>query len=131
VTDHDAELRRTVAAEHGLSHDAARLLTGETLDELEASAVQLAKLFGRRDEQKPETTWSFADLLAAKAERKRALTDLFTGWRPQPRDEAVRFSGFAGGARRQPAPLSRDPEREHGELLGTMISLSRTFRGGA
>jgi hypothetical protein len=71
--------------------------------------------------------------LRHKQARKAALNDLLRG-RRQPRDELGRFaaipsSGFDGGAR-TPAPVPRDPVRDHDQLIWQLANVSRTFRGG-
>jgi hypothetical protein len=131
MTEVGAELRRTIAAEHGLDEQAAALLTGESVAELERSASALAQLLAERREQ-PESESArdfFAEARRAKDAKKRALVDALTGRASQPRDERGRFTGFDGGAR-QPIPTRRPPEQEHDELVGKLMSLSRTFRGG-
>lgn len=123
--------RAIVAAEHGLDERAASFVSGETVEEMEASASALADLIGRRDDQVPDDASATDPITAglrAKAERKAQLRALFTGRStPRQRDERGRYAstGFDGGARR--TVRARDPEREHGELLGMMASISRTF----
>jgi hypothetical protein len=54
-----------------------------------------------------------------------------TGRQSQERDTQGRFAvtgSFDGGAR-QSIPARGSPEREHGQLVGHLASLSRTFRG--
>jgi hypothetical protein len=119
-----------VAAEYGLSREAAKFLQDETVEELEESATALADLLGRSGHQVPDDAPALDPITAglrAKAERKAELHALFTGREPPQRDERGRYAstGFDGGARR--TVRQRDPEREHGELLGMMTSLSRTF----
>jgi hypothetical protein len=124
--------REIVAAEYGLTPEAAKFLVGETLDEVEASAVALMQLIGRDEGRDPDPAPApqahdpITAALAAKAQRKRALAAIFTGREPQRRDERGRFTGFDGGARK-PTPPRRDPEREHGQLIAHMATFSRTF----
>jgi hypothetical protein len=112
VTDRD-ELRVELVVARGLNPDAASLLTGTGVEELEASADELAKLVGARSDQEPEQT-DLADLSAnvsgVKARRKRQLAELLVGDAQQPRDERGRWAGFDGGARPSPpaAPASHD-----------------------
>jgi hypothetical protein len=128
----DAALRRLVAAEHRLPEGSAAFLRGETLEEVERSAVEFALLFGKDRNQE----WSvrkpgpfFSDMVAAKARRKEALAELLSGRASlQPRDARGRWTGFDGGAR-QPAPTRGSPEREHNELVSELTRVSRTFRG--
>jgi hypothetical protein len=108
------ELRVELVIARGLNPDAASLLTGTGVEELEASADELAKLVGARsDDQEPEQT-DLADLFtnvsSVKARRKRQLAELLVGDAPQPRDERGRWAGFDGGARPSPpaAPPSHD-----------------------
>lgn len=70
----------------------------------------------------------FTNMQGSKARRKQELAVIFTGRVPPPGDQLGRFAGFDGGAR-EPAPLPRDPEREHGELVSRLAITSRTFRG--
>jgi hypothetical protein len=131
VSEPCATLRRFVAAEHRLPEGSAVFLRGETLEEVERSAVEFAQLFreGRDQERavgKPGPF--FADMVAAKARRKEALAELLTGRASlQPRDARGRWTGFDGGAR-QPAPTRGSPEREHNELVSELTRVSRTFR---
>jgi hypothetical protein len=121
--------REIVAAEYGLSPEAAKFLQGETLEEVEGSAATLVQLLGEhRDEQPAQALDPITAGMRAKAERKAELHALFTGRTPQPRDDQGRFStsGFDGGARK-PVPPPRDPEREHNEMVMQMAALSRTF----
>jgi hypothetical protein len=68
--------------------------------------------------------------IAAREKAQATLAALFSGRTAQPRDEAGRFtsSGFDGGAR-QPLPVRRDPEREHGQLVAQLVSLRRIYGG--
>jgi hypothetical protein len=118
----DAELRRTIAAEHGLGPEAAALLTGETVEELDGSARALAQLIAeRREEPEPEPVPGqgfFAGAAAAKAERRQALVDALTGRSEQRRDERGRFSGGFDGGARAPAP---QPREGHDAWLGRLL----------
>jgi hypothetical protein len=129
----DAELRRAIAAEHGLDPKAAPLLVGESIEELEASAAALARLIGERREEPEREPAPAPDVFGAarraKDAKRRALLDALGGRAPQPRDEQGRFTGFDGGAR-QPMPTRRPPELEHNELVVRLAALSRTFGGG-
>jgi len=121
--------RAVVAAEHGLAPEAAQFLTGETVEEMEASAVALAQLLGRGTDRIPHDAGAVDPIsagLRAKAEQKASLQALLTGRNQQPRDEQGRYTGFDGGARR-PVRRPRDPEREHGQLIAEMAAISRTF----
>lgn len=106
-------LRREVATAHGLGPAAVPLITGETVEQVEATAARLARVLntGNHPEpkRKPEPPRDvFAEASAAKAQRKRELAALFSG-RPQPRDELGRFAAtsFDGGARRATVPRRR------------------------
>ena len=129
------ELRREVAADHGLPAAALPFITAATLQEIEAQAGTLARLRGTTSsEQESKQAAPLADLFsnaaAEKARRQRALVAALHGRPSQPRDGRGRFStGFDGGAR-QPVPAPRDPERDHSELLGQIVGLSRVFRDG-
>ena len=126
MSDSDAELRRLIAAEHGLDEKATSFLTGSTFTELERSAVAFARLIGQHREEEPPRDF-FTAAEAAKAARKRALADALIGRpsRPTPA-EPGRPSGFDGGARR-PIPTRRPPEQEHNELVLKLASVSRTY----
>jgi hypothetical protein len=124
-----AELRRAVADAHGLPEGSEAFLRGETVEQVEESAVEFMRLLEERREQEPEPTDFFTAAAIAKAERKRALVNVFTGRAPQPRDERGRFAGGFDGGARQPVPHT-SPEREHNELVSSLASMSRTFRGG-
>ena len=132
----EAELRQLVAAEHGLLQGAESFLRGDTLAEVEASAVQLKKLLGTQHEHNTEAPVVdeqetapnlYAAAATGKAERQRALVNLLTGRAPQPRDERGRFTtgGFDGGARQRLPP----PPESHGSWL-TRILRSRAADSG-
>jgi hypothetical protein len=133
MSEPDSELRVAVAVHHGLDRRAARFLTGGTIEELEASAASLAGLIGEREEPDPVADAPsdlFGGAAVRKAQRQRAILGALTGRQPQPRDEGGRFTArsFDGGAR-EPIPARRSPEAEHGQLIGQLTALSRTFRG--
>jgi len=134
VTDGLDEVRADLAAARGLPPAAISFLTGSTAEEVEAQADRLAELLVDREagQAEPEPPVGFFEqAFAAKAARKREVVALFTG-RPQaqsqPRDEHGRFvarvGAFDGGAR-QPAPIRRSPEEEHGEVITQLARLSR------
>ena len=124
------EIRALVAAERGLSPDAAAFLTGSSLAELEASADGLVALVSTQpsQEERPDL------LTAARAEKARRKQELLTalGRKKQPRRDALgRYAGsFDGGARR-PVPAPADPEAEHASLVGHLALQSRTHSGSA
>src|SRR5215471_11033292 len=123
------DARTIVAAEHGLDQEAAQFLTGETVEEIQASAVALAQLIGRSADRVPDDAPAVDPITAglrAKAERKASLHALLTGRSPQPRDEQGRYTGFEGGAMKS-VPRPRDQLREHGQLIAEMAAISRTF----
>jgi hypothetical protein len=125
------DLRELVASEHGLSPEAASLLTGSTLAELEQSAAELSKLIGERDEG-PAASRARDPFTAAaeiKAERKQTLMAALTGRAgEQPRDERGRFAstGFDGGARRQ---AIQPRQQSHDEWLGEVLRYGRADLG--
>lgn len=130
-------LRRNIAAARGLDADALNFVSGSNVDEIEASADALATLIDTSGESQQDSTAElglFADIAATTARRKQALTALFCGRGPQPRDEPGRFApraaSFDGGAR-APVPIAKPPEQAHAELLGHLIAASRMYRGGA
>lgn len=123
MTDLGPELRATIAADFGLSGEAARFLVGSTVAELESSAASLVRLVGQNERQESPATPAadlFAGAGAAKVARQRAPIDSLTG-RAQSRDEHGRFasgSGFDGGARAsQPV---RAPET-HDQTLSRLL----------
>jgi hypothetical protein len=129
VSESSAELCQLVASEHGLPEESATFLSGETLEEVEESAAQFAKLLGKRREQQTATSF-LARAATAKAERQGALVNLFTGRTPQrPRDEHGRFAsgGFDGGARQSPPP----PPESHESWLVRILRSREADRGGA
>jgi hypothetical protein len=130
------ELKAVIAAQHGLDREASRLLQGTSIEELEQSAIALAKLLGKDAEPDPVADSPpdlFADAAEMKAARQAALASALTGpSQGRARDAQGRFAatgtGFDGGAR-EPMPARRSPEAEHGQLIGQMAAISRTFRG--
>jgi hypothetical protein len=115
----ETEVRRAVAAEHGLNWQEAKFLTGETVPELEQSAAKLAALLGKQPEPEPELSF-YERAQAEKAERKRTLLNALTGRLPQPRDAQGRYaksSGFDGGRHGRVPPT---PET-HGQMLGRLL----------
>jgi hypothetical protein len=111
----DVKVRRAIAEQHGLDWPAAKLLVGETVPELEASASRLAALLHERDEQHERVerqrspSGLFEVARAQQAERCERLVNALCGRTQQRRDQAGRFSGaadddhpaaaFDGGAR--------------------------------
>ena len=130
----DEELRLDVAAAHGLPEVAARILTGSSLAELEASAAELARFVADHrarqdpDEQTDPRPGALRDAATAKAERNAALERAFAPRLTQPRDDHGRFEArpvsFDGGARPR-VPSFRSPEREHDELIGRLAVQAR------
>jgi hypothetical protein len=104
----DAELTELIAAHHGLGPDAARFLNGETVDELEAQAADLAKLLGAHPEREPEPEPQPANPFAAlfgnreKHRRERAIIAAVTG-RTRPRDPRGRFTALVTTPVKAPA----------------------------
>ena len=137
------EVRRAVAQANGLPEQAASLLVGTTLEELEASAGQLAELLtahqadpGPGPEQSEQET--MADVIARasfeKRERQAALlASLHQPQQPeQPRDEQGKFTargsgGFGGGARPL-VPAPKDPVQEHDAIVLGLTQLSHLGR---
>jgi hypothetical protein len=131
------ELRREIAAQHGIPESAAVLISGETVEAIEESAAKLAALIDTSREQEPEQQENpLTDALrhgsSLKLARQRALVAALHP-RQQRRDEQGRFArtgeqaaGFDGGAR-PPVAESRPPAVEHDRLVAEMAQLSRTF----
>jgi hypothetical protein len=133
VTDTANTVRAAVAAAHGLPEQAAGLLTGESLHELEQSAEGLAQLLADHRPQEAEPSPPpdpITAALATKTARKRELADRLLGRAAQPRDEHGRFASasFDGGARPS-VPVPKDPVAEHDRLVGHLAWLRRTFAG--
>jgi hypothetical protein len=133
MSDELDELRREVAAVHGLPPAAASFIAGQTLEELEASAAKLAELIGaagaRPEQERAEPLADvFGNTARRKQEQQRALVEALHGRPQQPRDERGRFasSGFDGGAR-ESVPHRRPPEREHDELIVSLSRLRRAY----
>jgi hypothetical protein len=125
----ERDVRALIAREYGLDSEAAGLLSGETLAEVEASAAALSKLLGEQREARREQTLPpdfFTGAAAAKAARKQALLEAITGRAPQPRDERGRYTGFDGGARRQTAPVR---QQTHDEWLVDVLHHGRADVG--
>jgi hypothetical protein len=126
MSEFAAELHHVVASEHDLPEGSADFLTGDTLEQVEASATAFkSRLQERQGEQKP-VPGLFAAAATDKAERQRALVSLFTGGQaatPQPRDEHGRFAapggGFDGGARPSVPP---EPESHESWLVRVLGS---------
>jgi hypothetical protein len=123
-------LRGEVATQHGLDPRAASLLSGETVQELEENATELAHFVHThaRDEEPVVEVDPIGTALAGKAERKRQLAATILRPPLPSRDEQRRFakSGFDGGAR-LPVPEPSDPLRDHDEFVGELARVSRTF----
>jgi hypothetical protein len=115
-------LREEIAASRGLDPRAAKLLTGTTLEEVEASADELVKLLDRGGREE-EPTDLFASARADQARRKQALLTALAGRSEQPRDDRGRYGSFDGGAR-QPVPTPRDPSATHSELVSRLAAQS-------
>jgi hypothetical protein len=138
MSEHDAELRQVVADQYGLPDGSAAFLRGTTVEELEQSASEFARLVG--DRREPEPTYQLGDLFSAgaRAERKAQLARLFSGRPPQPRDESGRWIStaerqtpitFDGGARGGPVPVTGPPEQEHGRWLLDVLARRSADRG--
>jgi hypothetical protein len=137
MTDLVDEVRRSVADAHGLPEQAASLLTGDTLAELEASAGQLAELLTARqadpepEESEPET---MADVVTRSVvEKRQRQAALIASLHPEPeppRDEGGKFatkptrSGGLGCGARRPVPQPKNPVQEHDEIVLQVAHLS-------
>jgi hypothetical protein len=115
-------MRTEIAASHGLPQEAATLLNGDTIDELETSARQLTQLMRTHERQtEPAPADPITAALQANRQRKRHLADTIIG--RQPRNERGQFvprrGGFDGGAR--PAvPTPTDPMADHNAAIGEL-----------
>jgi hypothetical protein len=119
------ELRRAVVSERGLPEASAHFLTGETVEQVEASALEFEKLLVEKRPEQESATSFLGAVAAGKAARQRALVNLLTGREPpQPRDERGRFesatASFDGGARRRSA--QSQPEGHDSVLLRVLRS---------
>jgi hypothetical protein len=132
VSEPVTALRQLVATERGLPEESATFLSGETLEQIEASASAFEKLLEVEERRKREPMPSFLVAAAtAKHERKRSLENLLTR-RPQQRDEHGRFAGertgtggFDGGARRGPPAAAESPD----EILIRVLRSREADRG--
>jgi hypothetical protein len=127
------EVRREVAAQRGLSVEAAGFLVGQNLEEIEESADALGRLMAEHAEpepEQPEAANIFAVASAAKIARQRAIVQMFSGRATrQPRDQAGRFTFAMDGGFRGPAVTPRsDPDGDHGRLV---LRLARARALGA
>jgi hypothetical protein len=128
-------LHDEIVAARGLPTDATRFLQGRTLDEIEQSADELARLLatsGGREQERPRPLADLFGGAPAKAARQRALVALFSGRVPQPRDEHGRFAtkpvaSFDGGARESVLPVS-EPGQEHNAFLGRILVAAQAHR---
>jgi hypothetical protein len=132
------ELRLVVAREHGLDEGAARFLHGETVAEIEESAIALAKLLDREPHTQEPTREQglgrgapdlFNAAATAKAERKRSFLAALTGRGRQPRNpETGRWTttGFDGGARQ---PVAQQAPEDHGVWLVWLLRERRADVG--
>lgn len=76
----DARLKTIVARQHGLDGRAARLLVGETVEELEGSAAALQELLRERARGRARSSRSFARSIHRRGSREgRAATDALSG----------------------------------------------------
>ena len=122
------KLRAEAVDARGLDPAAARLLTGTTVDEIERSADELARLIGERAET-GEREQPGSDLFArAAADKERRRSDLLGALsgrprQPEPvaRDDQGRFvsSGFDGGSRTPPPSPPPSHEQTLSELFQT------------
>ena len=103
-------LKAEVARSSGLGSNAGTLLSGTTIDEVEASALELRRFVAvRRVELQPDPRPRdpITEALSAKAERREQLARMFSGRREPVRDQRGRFAaGFDGGARRPAVSLA-------------------------
>ncbi len=133
MNEPDEALRRLVATDHGLDPEAAKLLSGSTLAELECSADALAGMLeahGAIESRQKPTADLFADLRAAKEQRQRALVDALVGRQSvqQPRGDDGRYaSSFDGGVRENPPP----PPQSHESWLIDVLRSRKGDVGGA
>jgi hypothetical protein len=126
----EPELRRQVAAGHGLPTGSEKFLAGESIAELEASAAALAQLVTRADPQEPDPLSAALQAGGAdKARRQRELLQVLHGTAQQPRDERGRFAGGFDGGARTPVPMKGPPELEHDAWIVDRVVDARAHRG--
>jgi hypothetical protein len=137
------EVRRSVAAQHGLPEQAISFLTGETLTEIEASAARLAELLAARHQSDPEPeleqtddplTYAITNAPALKRQRQAALLAALHP-EPQLRDSTGKFAsqpsgGFDGGARARLTPRPGDPVQDHNEAVVQLAQFSKLGHSG-
>jgi hypothetical protein len=138
------ELRRESAVDNGLDPAVvAKLVTGLTVAEIEASIDKLAKLIGSsssthehdhehdREHERDPVAAALASAPVEKARAQRSLLASLHGPPSQQRDDRGRFAGGSldGGARRAvPAPV--DAAREHASLIAALALRESVHRGG-
>jgi hypothetical protein len=94
----DVKVRRAVAQAYGLDWPAAKLLAGETIPELEESALRLAEILRARNEQHARVerqrspSGLFEVARAQQAERRERLVNALCGRTQRRRDEVGRFA---------------------------------------
>jgi hypothetical protein len=121
------QLRAEAVASRGLDPAAVGFVTGTTVDQIERSADDLARLIRQREQddlaQREQFPSDLFTLAAADKERRRsALLDALTGRPRQERDEQGRFArrgGFDGGSRTPPPPPAPTHDQTLGELFRT------------
>jgi hypothetical protein len=118
--------RVLIAAEHGLDQRAARFLVGETIAELEESAIELARLIGQRRATTrrpiPSPTSSPSQPQRRPNGSRRSSTRSPAGHRRRrtsagASSAAPSTTGFDGGAR-EPAPK---PGPTHDQWLAAVL----------
>jgi hypothetical protein len=131
MSEPQRELRKLIATKHGLNARAARLLVGETIEQLEQSATALVDLLDARREEQENQQPALGLLEQAaidKAERKRTLVNALGGFTQQ-RDQQGRYTrpaaSFDGGARRSVPP----PPQTHEEWLADALADKRADVG--
>jgi hypothetical protein len=136
----DPQLLQDVADRFGLPAEAASVLHGQSIEQLEQSAAELARIVAASRPAEPEPESELAGALAAaaaaKAQRRSQLIGaLHGGQAQQPRDAAGRYAPterpaatMDSGARPR-VPESVSPEEEHRRTLVAALRDGRASAG--
>jgi hypothetical protein len=134
------DVRSAVAEQHGLPEAAVGFLVGDTLEELETSAGQLAELLSSHQaDPEPEPGQELTDVLAsdpaaAKAAKHAAVVRALHGPPEQPRHpqtgQFVSRPSLDGGARQPAAAAPPSPEDAHNRFVAELAAASKTGARG-
>jgi hypothetical protein len=126
------QLRAEAVAARGLDPAAVSFVTGATVEQIEASADDLARVIGQREDaqhEQPAGSDVFSRAAEDKQRRREAFLSALVGRpQPQPRDEQGRFAsgGFDGGSRTPPP----SPPESHEDWLLRLLRTHPADRPG-